>query len=271
MAGVNHGNSFGEMSGGGVWNKTANFLFGTNMRDGEKHMLQYTPDGFKSGSYIGPGTDLRNRIREGIEPVSETDKTAQAHDLRYAFSNSNDDVRAADMKMRSKLKDIEKAGTDYRFNTWQGRFGIWSKNKMEDWGIAKPENFTTYGNHDKYSPEDRKMLRDKLTELEQQGYGQHGGSLFGKLNSAVNGLSTAHKLLVKDVERTKTDPIHRAKRNLQVAVAEGIYKELKGHGKPASKRGGNGAWIAHVKKYQATHKCSYKQAMKDARASYKRK
>lgn len=121
---------------------------------------------------MGPGTDLKERIREGIEPITESDKVAQAHDLRYWKSSSHDDIRAADEKMVSKLNEISKNKSDYKVNILQGKYGIKAKMALEDWGLAKPENFTTFGGWEDDSPEDQQMLRGKLAQLEQEGYGR---------------------------------------------------------------------------------------------------
>lgn len=145
---------------------------------GEMHAPMYMGNGrFKRGAYVGPGTNLTERIRMGDEPINETDKVAQAHDLRYTFARDHSDIRKADNKMLSKLKGIQSEGTDYMFNIMQGRLGIGAKVFMEDWGIAKPENFTSFGTIDDETPADQDMLRSKLTELEQQGYGMRGRGL----------------------------------------------------------------------------------------------
>lgn len=153
--------------------QTGRGLF-SGRRSGERHVILYGPNGFQSASYMGPATHLNDRIREGVEPVTKSDKVAQAHDLRYWAANSHDDIRAADKKMIAKLDDIQSKGEDYKLNIYQGKLGIKAKMAMEDWGVAKPENFTTFGDWENDSPEDQKMLRAKLAELEQEGYGQHG-------------------------------------------------------------------------------------------------
>ena len=35
------------------------------------------------GNYIGPGTDIRRRIREGVKPTTNTDAAARVHDIEY--------------------------------------------------------------------------------------------------------------------------------------------------------------------------------------------
>ncbi len=162
----------GGQEGAGLWDKIANWTTGSNMRSGERHVLLYTPEGFKSSSYMGPSTHLHDRVKEGVEPITSSDRTAFAHDLRYHFANSHDDIRAADKKMVSKLDEIQKNKGDYLFNIYQGKLGIKAKMALENAGIAKPENFTTFGEWKEDSPEDQKMLRDKLNQLEQEGYGR---------------------------------------------------------------------------------------------------
>jgi len=141
-------------------------------RPGEKHVMLYTPEGWRYASYMGPGTNLKERIRDGIGPVTESDKVAQAHDLRYNFADSHQDIRAADEKMISKLDEISKNKGDYKVNIWQGKYGIKAKMALENSGLAKPEDFTTFGEWKQDSPEDQAMMRGKLTELEQEGFGR---------------------------------------------------------------------------------------------------
>ena len=96
-----------KQKGCGFYDQTVNRIFGSNLRDKEIHAPVYTKDGIKFGSFIGPGSDVIGRIRDGIQPVSNSDRVAQAHDLRYGFAKNTDDVRTADLKMVNKLNDLQ--------------------------------------------------------------------------------------------------------------------------------------------------------------------
>ena len=91
-----------KQQGCGFYDQTVNRLFGSNLRDKEIHAPVYTKDGIKFGNFIGPGSNVIGRIRDGIQPVSNSDRVAQKHDLAYGFAKNVADVRAADLKMVNK-------------------------------------------------------------------------------------------------------------------------------------------------------------------------
>ena len=156
--------------GGGLYDTIVNKLFGAKLRDGEIHAPVWTSSGLKFGSYIGPGSDVIGRIREGIQPVSKSDAVAQKHDLAYGFAKNAADVRAADLKMVAKLNDLQSKGEEYRANVWMGKLPIQAKMWAEDRGIIKPGSFADYKGWN--NADDEKVAKDKLTELEMAGYGK---------------------------------------------------------------------------------------------------
>ena len=159
-----------NQQGAGIYNKTVNYLFGSNLRDGEVHAPVYTKEGVKFGSFIGPGSDIIGRIREGVQPVSNSDRTAQAHDLRYGFAKNSADVRVADLKMVNKLYDLQKNNEEYRVNVWMGAWPIRLKMFAEDYKIIKPGSFADLKGWN--NVDDEKVAKDKLAELEMTGYGK---------------------------------------------------------------------------------------------------
>jgi hypothetical protein len=158
-----------EQNGGGWYDRLINKLTGSNLRDGEKHAILYTNGGFKAASYMGPGTDIIERIRNGVQPLTMSDKTAQAHDIRYSLAQTPDDVRHADKRMVNALQTKKKQ--DNWFNRKQGEWGIRAKMKLEDLGLMKKGSFADLGNQTPLSDEERALLQNKLSELEQQGFG----------------------------------------------------------------------------------------------------
>lgn len=159
-----------KQSGEGVYDKTMNYIFGSNLRDGEIHAPQYTDTGWHFGSFIGPGSDAIGRIRDGSAPVSKADKVAKAHDLRYGLARTPADVRAADMRMVEKLNTIQKEGKDYRINTYMGKLPIRAKMFAEDWGLMKKGSFSSMKGFD--NADDEKLAREELAKLDQKGYGK---------------------------------------------------------------------------------------------------
>ena len=62
-----------------------------NIRDGE-----ITYPGY---NFLGPGTQINERLEEGIEPVNTLDKIAFEHDIEYSRSRNAIDIDNADQKM----------------------------------------------------------------------------------------------------------------------------------------------------------------------------
>ena len=136
---------------------------------GEKHQIIYLSDGtYNPARFSGPGTNLSTRIKRGDQPLSNVDKTAEAHDLKYALANNNQDKRAADIRMVQSLNKARANKLDSNFNINQAEL-IRLKILLEKAG-AKPEWFTTYGRASE-TPSDITMYENKLRELQQQGFG----------------------------------------------------------------------------------------------------
>lgn len=158
------------VTGGGLYDYIANKFFGANLKDGEIHAPLRTPSGWQFASYMGPGTDVYTNIKNKKEPVSNADRVAQAHDIRYSHAMSPEDVRTADLKMVQKLNDIEKDKSDSKFNIALGKWPIKAKMFLEDMGVMKKGSFSSQkGISDR---EEAKVLGDKLRELEVEGYGK---------------------------------------------------------------------------------------------------
>lgn len=145
---------------------------------GEKHVPLYTEDGFKVANFAGPSTAIEKRLKSDdpkiSQPVTLTDKTAMAHDIRYGLAESFDDVRYADNKMISKLQEIEKNGLDYKINTKVVKGAIKLKTLFEDITKIKGtfSGLTKYGKRQQQLNDDEKRLyKNALLKLEQQGFG----------------------------------------------------------------------------------------------------
>jgi hypothetical protein len=142
---------------------------------GEVHAFLKLPNGKMGRSnYMGPQTHLIDRLKRGDPPRTLSDKESQAHDIRYGFAKNNQDVRRADEKMIAKMKQIRKNKSDSPFNTTQGLRLIQAKTKFED---LTGKSLVSFGG----IPEgDRKLAKDKLDELEQEGFGPAPGSALKK-------------------------------------------------------------------------------------------
>ena len=139
---------------------------------GGLHQRLYTKDGFKKANYSGPGTDLLERTKRGDEGITEVDKTANAHDLRYALSDNVEQIRAADIRMLDKLKKIKDKKSDYLINILPAEISIKSKITAENFNIIPQDLFADFDYKDELSDEDIGLLTKQLSKLELLGYGR---------------------------------------------------------------------------------------------------
>lgn len=144
---------------------------------GENHAFLYTGRtdsnmlGLERASYMGPNTNLTKRLKQNSQPKGYSDKVSQAHDIRYGLSSNVGDIRKADNKFLKSLEKAKNEKLDYKFNIIQGDVGIKAKIFLEDRLGVKPEFFTDFG-IEKLTNEEINLYKDKLKELEQQGFGK---------------------------------------------------------------------------------------------------
>lgn len=168
--------------GKGIYDKAVNFLLNPDkkLKDGEKHVIMYDSKKkkFTPASYSGPGTDIISRLKQNIEPINKSDKTAQAHDIRYSLANNIENIKEADNKMVDKLKSLRKNKEESTFNTLPSQLGIQANQLLAKILPDKYfDKFVQYMTGQKefrqnLKPEDRLLLQNKLKELEREGYGK---------------------------------------------------------------------------------------------------
>lgn len=163
--------------GNGAYDFIANNVFKGNLGKNEIHAPQYTKDGFRFGKYIGPGSDVYGRLKNGNKAVSNTDKTAKLHDIMFTLAENPDDVRAADSRMVNNLNRIQKDKSDYKFNTYMGKLPIQGKMFLENIGVMKKGSFSTMDGA-KISKENRELLESEKAKLIQEGYGKKKPSVW---------------------------------------------------------------------------------------------
>jgi len=141
---------------------------------GEKHGTLRLPNGkYEKASFMGPGTKLIQRLKDINHnmPKTEVDKISMAHDLRYALTDNDAGMRAADNKMLESVAEVEREGTDSRINTTQAKL-IKAKIGLEDMGLPKNFFTTTGGN---YTMGEKKLMNESMDKLVQEGYGTKFG------------------------------------------------------------------------------------------------
>lgn len=172
-----------KINGKGIYDKVVNFFLGNRgnkLYSGERHSILYNENTkkYQPAYFMGPGTSIFERLKNGDDKkiFSKADKTSLAHDLRYYLSNDgnqgNQDVRKADLKMISKLEDLKKNKLDSNWNINQGLYGIKAKVWAEDKLKIPKKKFTTFGDWKNDTQENQDIARNKLKELEQEGYGK---------------------------------------------------------------------------------------------------
>lgn len=142
----------------------------------EHHTVQMTNNGFKMASFMGPGTRILQRIKEGNDiPVSLSDGVAKNHDIDYALANNIEDttervkkIHEADLEMIRQMDILDKSKADYQFNIRQGKDLIALKIKLENLGVLGKEFFSG-GKYMKLTDEDKQMLENARNNL-QGGY-----------------------------------------------------------------------------------------------------
>jgi len=167
-----------KKKGNGLYDKTINFLTGSKLKPGEKHVLMLKDGKLKAGNYCGPGTSILTRVKEDVKPLNKVDKVCQGHDIRYSLSNNIEGIKEADKKMVDKLDQLQKNKEESLFNILPSKYGIKANQLLSkilpDKYADKFVNYMTdYKDFNKnLKPEDKKLLLDKLEELKIEGYGR---------------------------------------------------------------------------------------------------
>ena len=166
-----------KQNGKGVIDTVENMVLSNKhnrLLPGEKHMIIYLPSDrtYNPAVYAGPGTQLLTRLNRGDKPLSYVDTVSQAHDIRYGLAQTEADVRTADNKMVQLLAQGRRTGKDSNFNLNQADL-IKAKILLED-KLGVPKSwFAQFGREGKpQSVID--LYKNKLNELEQQGFGMSG-------------------------------------------------------------------------------------------------
>jgi hypothetical protein len=167
-----------SIKGNGIYDKTMNFLTGSKLKSGEMHVPMWQNGKIVTAAYSGPGTKIVENLKEGKQPINLVDRTAMAHDIRYSLSSNLEGIKQADKKMVDKLEKLQKEGKEKWVNIAPSKYGIKFNQLVQKVLPSKyADKFVNYMTNykdfnQKLNDEDRKLLTDKLKELEQEGYGK---------------------------------------------------------------------------------------------------
>ena len=112
--------------------------------------------------FMGPGTKVLRRVQRGDQGISEIDKLAKAHDIRYTLGKNNQDIKYADDRFYAGIRKIASNKSDVPFNINQARLL-----KIKD---LIPALGSTFGGT-VLTPTDTTLLTSELNKLAQIGYG----------------------------------------------------------------------------------------------------
>jgi len=249
-------------------------------KPGEKHQILFTKDGKCNyrARFSGPGTKVNPGLRALMAMhgndiskatasssfVSNVDKEALAHDIRYLLSDSDPKlVRDADMKFVKVLSRIK--GEDK--NVLIPLTAMKAKMIAEDSKAIK-----VYAGNESSTPAELELAKKVLSHLSMQGYGRKKRA--GKYDNVIDAIQSGtglDELLSKSKDIEMKDDI---KCTQSLVPSKQPKKTL---ATPPGSKVGNGKkanpWLSHLKKVYAEGKKSgmkYSEAMVKAKASYKK-
>ena len=170
-------NAESQIFGGSILGDVYSSVSGQRFKD-ERHVPLITDQGVKLAEFAGPGTHIKYRIENNIQPLGAVDKTAKAHDIRYSLSENIDNVRFADNKMINKLEEIDRKNLDYKLNVKAVKTAMKAKRLFEDVGVWEKGSFSDMKGAE-LSPNDKQLFENELNKLVQEGFGLAGqGNIF---------------------------------------------------------------------------------------------
>src|SRR5210317_837081 len=161
-------NAESQIFGGSILGDVYSSVSGQRFKD-ERHVPLITDQGVKLAEFAGPGTHIKYRIENNIQPLGAVDKTAKAHDIRYSLSENIDDVRFADNKMINKLEEIDRKGLDYKLNVKAVKSAMKAKRLFEDVGVWSKGSFSDMKGAE-LPEEDKRLFETELNKLVQEGF-----------------------------------------------------------------------------------------------------
>ena len=177
---------------------------------GEKHMILQLKNG-KNGvaNYMGPGTNVIERLRRNDPGRTPADMVAKRHDIDYMLAQGErttagqfKQIREADNRMINSLKKIQASKGDAGRNIQAGMRLIQAKTVGEDSGLLDKQKFS--GELKTISDPDKVILMSNRARLTQEGYGLTlpGGSLKQKLIRNISKQKGAGKITGQSRSKT---------------------------------------------------------------------
>lgn len=118
--------------------------------EGENHGVLWVPGkGFQRANYMGPGTNIMQRLKRGDKGKTPIDQISKLHDIDYTLASGTAQTdqehsqlgRAADNRMIASGWKAYKSGKETKFNLTEGAGLIKAKTLLEDWGLLSKTKF----------------------------------------------------------------------------------------------------------------------------------
>ena len=198
---------------------------------GEKHAILKLGNGRPGiANYMGPGTNVIERLKRGDKGRTPADTVAKRHDIDYTLASGKSSkeeqlkaIRTADNRMVNSLKQISsgKHGGDSQLNIQTGLRLIQAKKLGEDLGVLSRSKFA--GPLESIPQADQVLLLNNQQELEQEGYGVElpGDALKSKLLKKMSRKNTI-KNYSKGASYSKTYPDTKGYKLNQAVVGQGM-------------------------------------------------
>ena len=198
---------------------------------GEKHAILKLGNGRPGiANYMGPGTNVIERLKRGDKGRTPADTVAKRHDIDYTLASGKSTkeeqlkaIRQADNRMVNSLKEISsgKHGGDSRLNIQTGLRLIQAKKLGEDLGVLSRSKFA--GPLETIPHGDQVLLLNNQQELEQEGFGVElpGDALKSKLLKKMSRKNTI-KNYSKGASYSKTYPDTKGYKLNQAVVGQGM-------------------------------------------------
>ena len=130
---------------------------------GEMHTLLILPNGrIGMANFMGPGTQVIERIKRHDVGRTPVDTLARAHDIRYVLATSVDDLRTADHIFENDLKTV----IDHPINIRLG-YAISAKMITEDVGFLSKSHFR-WDFDVLPSASDKRLLQLELIKMDKE-------------------------------------------------------------------------------------------------------
>ncbi len=175
------------------YNKNPNWRPGFS---GEQHAVIDTPWGLTRANYLGPGTNLLERLARNdpsVDGPNGLDACAKVHDIAYGLARTADDVRAADDVFLNCLAKVE---TSTAMKTFV--MGLFKTKKLaEDVGFLDPSKFAP----DIRQQVEQAGLGGQMHKAQQLGMGFTGYKPEGSFASENVMMGVGLKKEVKDISK----------------------------------------------------------------------